>query len=314
MKLEYNILWFDDQPHNIEGSEEGLKTRLARIGFKLNINWIDKIGNIGSLLSTLSKNYNYDLILVDWDLGPDSIQGDELAKNLRKRFKTDIIFYSSEAPKTLRELIFYKGVDGVFCVRRDNLVPEAMSIIDYSVKKIIDLNHMRGIVMSTVSDFDKIIEDSLLSRYQQFNEQGKITFTKQVITKMLDVCISNKKQLEKLNDEKIEIQNLLSHRAFSSALKQQLLTKILESKNDDQTISLLLEVLKKYNDEVITPRNQLAHATPTKNVDGRTVLIINGTEYSDAEFCKLRIDLLSHADNLADILQAIQAGALHETN
>lgn len=312
MKLEYKILWFDDQPHNVDSSEDGLRTRLARIGFKLSIEWIKKIGNVGSLMSELNKNFNFDLILVDWDLGPESIKGDELARNLRKNFKTDIVFYSSESPKTLRELIFKKGVDGVFCVRRDNLIPEAMSIIDYSVKKVIDLNHMRGIVMSTVSDFDKIIEESLKTRYQQFNNDDRNIFVGQILKKMLDVCNSNKNQLEKLNTNVCTIDELMEHRAFSSSLKQQILTKILEAKKEDQTIYLLLDLLKKYTHEVIKPRNQLAHATPIVQANGKNVLIIDGEEYSEAEFCALRVKLLTHADNLEDILQAIKAGVLHD--
>ncbi|RYC43095.1 response regulator [Pectobacterium zantedeschiae] len=310
MKLEYKILWFDDQPHNVDSAKDGLQTRLARIGFKLNIEWVEKIGNIGSLMTKLARNFNYDLILVDWDLGNDSIKGDELAKHLRKNFKTDIIFYSSESPKNLRKLIFDKGVDGVFCIRRDNLTPETMSIIDYSVKKIIDLNHMRGIVMSTVSDFDKIIDESLKNRYNQFPLPEKNTFSEKIIKKMLDVCESNIKQIKKIDNNEGNIDELLNHRAFSSSLKQQILMKVLENKKDDQTISLLLDTLKRYTDDVINPRNKLAHATPEINPDGRSILIIDGKEYSNEDFCTLRVNLLCHSDNLMDILQAINSGVL----
>ncbi|ATM77389.1 hypothetical protein CRN79_16750 [Serratia fonticola] len=311
MKLEYKILWFDDQPHNVDSTEDGLKTRLARMGFKLEVQWVDKIGDIGSLISRLRSNIDFDLILVDWDLGPNSIDGAQLAKHLRKNFKTDIIFYSSEAPKKLRKLIFDNDVDGVFCIRRENLVAETLAIINYSIKKIIDLNHMRGIVMSAVSDFDKIIEKSLNARYQQLSDVEKYSFIKQIIEKMTSVCDANKKQIENLSHKECCIDELLAHRAFSSSLKQQILVRILEKKKDDETISFLFELLQKYNEQVIKPRNQLAHAIPALQ-NGRKVLLIDDKEYTDIEFCNLRVNLLSHEDNLTDILQAIMAGVLHE--
>jgi hypothetical protein len=30
MKLEYTVLWFDDQPANLRETEEGIRSRLAR--------------------------------------------------------------------------------------------------------------------------------------------------------------------------------------------------------------------------------------------------------------------------------------------
>ncbi len=57
---------------------------------------------------------------------------------------TDIVFYSSEPPKTLRELIFKKDIDGVFCANRDHLSDRANGIIQGQLRRILDLNHMRA--------------------------------------------------------------------------------------------------------------------------------------------------------------------------
>ncbi|MBV1775076.1 response regulator [Burkholderiaceae bacterium DAT-1] len=310
MKLEYKILWFEDQPHNVSGAADGLRDRLSRMGFKLSIEWVENVGDVGSFIAQLRQKDDFDLVLMDWNLGENRENGAILAKRVRSNTHTEIVFYSSATPKELRKAIYEQDIDGVYCTRRDNLTAEAMAVINTTVKKVLDLNHMRGLVMATVSDFDNLIDECIRLRYCQLGEEGKLELLNHIRGKIISVCNSNAKQVEKL-EEKNSIEELTEHRAFSSSLKYQVLSSLLGKKAEDRTIRALLATLGKYDNEVIDPRNALAHARPVEQ-GGKITFKGRSIEFDDEAFRKLRQDLLAHGDALNDIKDAIDSGILND--
>src|SRR5580698_10169634 len=87
-----------------------------------------------------------DLILVDWDLGSGA-HGEAAIAEIRDaiRYK-DVVFYSAQNPaETLRELAFKTGLEGVYCTSREGLVEEVLGVFESLVKKVLDLDHTRGI-------------------------------------------------------------------------------------------------------------------------------------------------------------------------
>lgn len=135
MKLEFKILWFDDQPKELT-SQKGMLTRhLMKEGFKLNIKEVTQIKDIKSLLPSLQNESNPDLILMDWNMGNGTqgagLDGADVAKKIRSKFKyQEIVFYSAAPPETLRKAVFDKKIDGVFCINRNNLAAETKNVID----------------------------------------------------------------------------------------------------------------------------------------------------------------------------------------
>ncbi|UTH76389.1 hypothetical protein [Chromobacterium sp. IIBBL 290-4] len=282
---------------------------MARLGFKLDIKWVDKVRDINSLVPQLKKMGDFDLILMDWNLGEKENDGAVVAKRLRSGFHTEIVFYSSASPSDLRRAIFEQDIDGVYCTRRDSLTAEAMAVINNTIKKVLDLNHMRGLVMSAVSDFDFQIDESIRLRYEQLDAGEKEALVDSIRQRIIKVCNSNVEQIQKLS-EIHGIEEIIEHRSFSSALKCQVLNSILSTKEDDRTVADLLAVLGRYDSEIIKPRNALAHARPIEK-DGKITFKGRDIEFNDEEFRKIRLNLIAHEETLSDIRSVIAAGGLN---
>jgi CheY-like chemotaxis protein len=155
MQLEYRILWFEDQPRNVEPFANTIRDGLTDLGFVPQIDIRPVIAGGPEPLKNLPLARDVDLLLVDWHLG-GGYDGASLSKKLRQLFRyTDVVFYSSDVRGELRKLIFEQDIDGVHCCTRTHLSEQTLGIIKTQMRKVLDLNHMRGIVMATTSDLDQ---------------------------------------------------------------------------------------------------------------------------------------------------------------
>ncbi|CAN8139504.1 Response regulator [uncultured Thiomicrorhabdus sp.] len=309
MKLDYKILWFDDLPEHVKSMEEGISTRLARLGFNLEVEWIKEIKDEGSFFSNLSKRNDIDLILMDWNMGQNKPDGATLSQKIRRHSLTEIIFYSSASKADLRKAIFDKGIDGVFCFNRAELVHQTVGVINTTIKKILDLNHLRGLVLGTVSGFEgkisELLENSLekLASKNEFIEQIKAQLKKQLE--------ENKVKIDAIdaNDTK----TLIDYRGFTSAQQYHAICKLIsERTNFDPGILILSDILKLYRTEVIEPRNALAHSKATEQ-NGNITFQGRNLVFDERKLIELRQYLLKHSDNFTDIQNAIDAGLFDST-
>lgn len=316
MRLDYQILWFEDQQNNVEEVAKGLSTRLSRLGFNLQVQWIKPGSDLNNTFGNI-KNIvnNFDLILLDYDLGKDSFNGADIAKKLRRsNLLTDIIFYSSAPPHNLRQFMFDHHVDGVFCINRNNLQGESFEIIQNRIRKILDINHMRGIVMEVVSEFDESISDLAKSLQTSIEcPEKKQEIYSFIHSKITHLSSTNDNQISEIinNESGCNFEELINHRACSSFIKYQVLKKMLEDLEDKYNITNILEVLKKYSEDVIKPRNELAHVKPTEE-NGKTVFRVDDKLYGENEFKLLRQNLLNHRDNFNDLKNLLINGNLEE--
>lgn len=306
MKLEYKVWWFDDQPHNMTGTEDSLKTRLLRLGFKLHVKWIPKIGDLGSKLSELEKTGRPDLILMDWQLGGGN-DGSIVAKAVRGRFRySEIVFYSAESPRKLRELIFNQDIDGVYCLHRNNLGAEIMGVVDTTLKKVLDLNHMRGVVMAYVSDLDKKMLDCINRCHCILDDEGKKLLVGIIKDYVRSINESELNKIENIPTEN-EFAELIKLFSFGTTARFSTLKKIIHDERD--LLSHLIDKFKKYDVEVVKPRNDLAHVCE-KEEKGKIVLECCGEVYDESRLLQLRKELLAHLDNLDDITNSLETGSL----
>ncbi|EJD6672672.1 hypothetical protein M0K80_RS22265 [Providencia rettgeri] len=316
MRLDYKILWFEDQQNNVEEVEKGLSTRLSRLGFNLEVSWTKPSDELNSTIGQIKNIVNdFDLILLDYDLGKDSFNGADIAKKLRRsNFLTDIIFYSSASPHDLRQYMFDHHVDGVFCINRNNLQSDSFDIIQNRIRKILDINHMRGIVMEVVSEFDESINDlaKKLESSINCNEERKGIYSF-IQERIKNLSSKNDSQINDIvnHESGCNFESLMNHRACSSFIKYEVLKKMLEDLEDKYNITNILDVLKKYDVEVIKPRNQLAHVKPTSE-QGKTVFKAGEDLYGENEFKLLRQNLLNHRDNFNDLKNLLINGNLEE--
>ncbi|WP_371762666.1 hypothetical protein [Massilia sp.] len=306
MKLNYKILWFDDQPDSAKNMEEGISNRLARLGFSLEVEWNKGVKDEGSFLANLQRRRDIDLILMDWNMGANSDNGAVLAKKLRRKVYTEIVFYSSASPSELRKAIYEQDIDGVYCARRDTLVSETMHVIQTTVKKILDLNHMRGLVMGAVSEFDAQIEEMMSLACSRMKERSK--FLNHIRNLIVNSNNSHLRQIEKIDlSGESDPSQLLQHRGFTAFLKYQALCNLLSRKSEDRAVVNILDKLREYETQIIRPRNRLAHARIVE-LGQRGTMHGRDVEFTDEDLLNLRRDLLAHNDNLCDIRSAIEAG------
>jgi DNA-binding NtrC family response regulator len=296
MKLTYNVLWIDDRQRHIAPAQDRVREKLARLGFELNLTKVDKVDDDNQLKAHFKKN-DFDLLVVDFKMQPGAKDGGELIKIIRRYCTaTDIAFYSSETPKTLRAKI---NVDGVYCYNRNSLPIELMHLIDSRLKKLLDLNQMRGLYLAAVADFDHLVDEIIHAAFDKINDELKLPNVEYIIETALHFHEKKVEELKVFNtDSHIDqYTNLLS-----SNPKIALLLKIL-SELDDEQLFTHLEVLRGYTGDIIVPRNKLAHSMEVKEKSGVYTLKNNTKEFefNMDDFLQLRHKVLDYKDTFENI-------------
>lgn len=304
MRLDYKVLWFENQPSAVESAASSLRYDIENLGFNLVIDWIDDYRDIDNLIAEYAKNKNFDMIFMDWNLGIAPDDGATLSHKLRtNRIQTDIIFYSAKSSHELRKLMFDNNVDGVFCINRSNLAEDSFEIIENKIQRILDINHMRGIVMETVGSLDHHLNKLIKVVYDKSIDKDKIEakIRKLIEEQNKDAC----NKIEQIITETKDIDSLLQCYQFSSYLKFRCLMSILKHKKNDPIFTNSLNLLAEYDKKVLSPRNALAHAVSSLNESGYFVLQTATKIYDQDELCSVRKSLLAHRANLDVLSQAL---------
>jgi DNA-binding response OmpR family regulator len=296
MKLTYNVLWIDDRQRQIEPAQDRVRSKLARLGFELNLTKVDKVDDENQLKAHFTKN-EFDLLVVDFKMQPGAKDGGELIKIIRRYCTaTDIAFYSSETPKQLRTKI---NVDGVYCYNRDSLPNELMHLIDTRLKKLLDLNQMRGLYLAAIADFDHLIDEIIHSAFDKIDDELKLPNVEYIIGTALSF---HEKKVVALNELKTDLHIDQYTNLLSSNPKIGLLLKILGELDDEQLFTHL-EVLRGYTGDIIVPRNKLAHSMEVKSKAG-VYTLKNSTkefEFNMDDFLQLRHKVLDYKDTFENI-------------
>lgn len=270
MRLKYKILWIENEIDWMESIEEELKTIITTDYSFLyeRVNYTKEVGAI---------NYNeYDLILMDLNLDGEPT-GDKLIQKIRENgVYTDVVFYSSGGLDTIKEKARELGLEGVYFSGRNNVefVKKVKNVIETTIKKVQDLNNLRGLVMAEVSELDSMMEEIILSYYTNAERMGR--FHKHVTKdreKSIKKLLINPNKCDKLCELSWRSSNILDF------------IKILDSSQKAHAIHVMLEEVNAggqlffgddhffdtYKTEIISVRNNLAHCESTI-IDGKEVL------------------------------------------
>lgn len=164
MRLDFNILWVEDNKSNVMSQFEKIERLIREEGFRLQVEFAYSIEGAKGYLSDDIYGDHIDLVLMDYDLGAGG-KGDEGLLEVRNKFRyKDIVFYSSQAENLLK-MVEDKHVQGVFCSTRDDLPDTVVELFEVLVKKVLDIDHSRGIVMGATSDIDHYINDCLTTSF-----------------------------------------------------------------------------------------------------------------------------------------------------
>lgn len=275
MRLDFNILWVDDQPANMRASVQTLQRGMADEGFHLNHAFCSTMDEVKERIADSLFRDEIDLILVDWNLG-QGLKGEEVITHIRETVPyKDIIFYSATADVgELKEASYKAGNEGVYFVVRNELVDEAIQFFHTMIKKVLDLDHTRGIVMGATSDVDQMARECLQLAHDLLEEADQAGVLNEMVLLLNDKVPSLDKRVKKLTQSPQVCTILAEHAVFTANDGLRILARLLDlPKFDAQKPHQ--QGVKRYIQEVVPKRNILGHKVLTP--DGRPAGIAGDT-------------------------------------
>jgi hypothetical protein len=95
LRLDFNVLWVDDQPNRVESQIKRITKQMEDEGFQFNSTLCKSIEDVRKLIAGNVFTDEIDLILVDWDLG-SGVQGQDAIATIRETVPyKDVVFYSA---------------------------------------------------------------------------------------------------------------------------------------------------------------------------------------------------------------------------
>lgn len=303
MRLKFYILWFENEPEWINSRIDDIKDIVEDHGFE----WVDP--TICKKEEEFIGDYNdYDIILMDYSL-VHGIRGGKTGADIINKIRlkgsfTNILFYSQHGELNLRKEIADKGLDGVFCLHRDDFLDSFEKIFKTNIKKIEDVNNLRGLVMAETSDLDNLKEE-IIRIYDKANCEKKKTITKKILEKMVKFHNENKELLDSKNEE-TPFEELIDF--FDLYKKGYVVHKI----NCKGTPIVDFE-LSKFLEEIIEKRNLLAHVKEKviEDASGKKTILEsekNGKKliFSHAEATKIRKDITRYRNELKKLKKTLE--------
>lgn len=310
MKLEYKILWYEDEGEYIELAKEKIEEKIIK--HKL-IPVIHRGDESKDIVKELNKE-RYDLILMDYKL--ETTDGAKLIESIRQgQIYTDVIFYSGN------EDAFQLNLEGVFyCGKnREVLVDKIEYLIQKNLKRVLEVSNLRGIVMEVTSDFDSKMKDIILEIWKRLDEEERKGVLKYLKEELLFKAKQNQieKYEEYMKEEKTitEILDNDDHIMDSNKIAT-LLTQMLEIdkiREANQVVNQF-EINNghkkakgfwiRYKTDILDYRNCLAHAKKESS-DGEDIYIGKINEKSitfNSELCEQMREKLIKYENLLDEL------------
>ncbi|WP_426071786.1 hypothetical protein [Janthinobacterium sp. DSP2-3-3] len=306
MRLDFNVLWVDDQPDRILAQSKSIGLKMGAEGFEFKPRFCRTIEEVESVISEDVFTDEVDLILVDWDLG-NNTHGEDAIERIRQivQYK-DVVFYSGQATVIeLREKAYERKLEGVYCAGRDGLIDEVIGVFESLIKKVLDLDHTRGIVMGATSDIDYMVQLCLTLAYGQLDDPGKSKFwgeaMKRVMAKVKDLT----KRSEKLQAAPSMESLFKAHMLFTSDDRLRMLANILGMDSFAAHASSA-DTVKAYRDGVVDGRNTLGHQVLVPHGKPDSVVDNTGKSVDINEMRELRKLILTLRADFRSLVSAMQ--------
>lgn len=297
MRLDFNILWVEDQVAGVQSTRERIELDIRREGFRLKVQFVSSIVDAKRYLSEEIYGDHIDLILMDYDLGAGG-RGDDGLVEVRNIFQfKDIIFYSAGA-SDLPDLVASKKIQGVFCSTRDSLHETVHGVFDALMKKVLDIDHSRGIVMGATSDIDHYVIDCLATCFENSDNNERDRALKSLAKHLKEKEKSFEKEVALLREVKHVSELQPYHATYTSNDRLRLLKNILEK---SEQYTLLIPSISRYLNETVSKRNDLAHVRVQVKGFSRKLFDRHGTELTSVQMKKLRNELLEFQNLFEDL-------------
>jgi len=266
LRIDFNVLWVDDQPKRVEAQIEKIAKLMTDEGFQFRPKLCKSMDDVIGAIKDNVFTDEVDLILVDWDLG-GGIHGEDAITEIREIVPyKDVVFYSAQNDaEQLRKLAFERGLEGIYCAVRDELVDEVLGVFESLVKKVLDLDHTRGIVMGATSDIDSMVNECLVAIHLQLDAPGKEAMLKDALNYV-------ERRMKTLAEAAAALQSAATisemfeaHMILTAYDRLRLLGGALKAKG--------LEAHKEYRKSVVEYQQRVV---PGRNILGHAVLVPEG--------------------------------------
>lgn len=292
MRLDFNILWVEDQQGAVQAQRERIELQVRKEGFRLQVVFASSLDDAKQYLSNDIYGDHIDLVLMDYDLGAGG-RGDQGLVEVRNIFPyKDIVFYSSQA-SDLMSMVEKRHVQGVFCSPRDDLTGTVEGLFESLVKKVLDIDHSRGIVMGATSDIDHYVNDCLSIGYDKGNEicqKNALSVVEKHLEEKRKTFERDAGRLKSISHVS-ELQQF--HQFYTSNDRLRLLKNILK---DDAQYSDVTNAIGEYLQNTVPRRNELAHVRVRVDGFSRKLFDKNDHELTSEAMKTLRRDLLEFQD------------------
>lgn len=304
MRLDFNVLWVDDQPNAVISQIARIKMLMAEEGFSFNPTLCQSLDEVEALIAGDVFQDEVDLILVDWDLG-GGVHGQDVIERIRQvaQYK-DVVFYSAQTPAAeLRRLAFEKGLEGIYCASREGLIEEVFGVFESLVKKVLDLDHTRGIVMGATSDIDHMIHSCLIYIEAKLDDNGKKDLVNLAVKRVQERVKDIAKQGERLSAATNVETILKAHMIFGANDRLRMLCRLLET---DAAHAESVNTIKSYMDNVVPDRNVLGHMVLAPEGRPQAVVNIEGKQINLDDMRKLRKTILNLREDFRALMDALK--------
>lgn len=307
MRLDFNVLWVDDQPASVANQIKSIKSQMAIEGFEFKPRLCTTLDQVEEAISEDVFTDEVDLILVDWDLG-NGAHGEDAIERIRETVQyKDVVFYSGQSTVVeLRQKAFDKMLEGVYCASREGLVDEVVGVFDSLIKKVLDLDHTRGIVMGATSDIDHMINTCLTLAHSKLDDGGKAKFIEEALKRVAEQVENIARQGEKLKVTPTVEALFKAHMLFTSDHRLRMLASILGMK-EFAAHAASVTTIKSYREGVVHDRNTLGHAVLVPQGKPDSVVDDAGKIVDIEQMRELRKLILSLRADFRDLLEAMQA-------
>lgn len=306
MRLDFNVLWVDDQPDRVTSQITSIGLKMATEGFEFKPRQCTTITQMEGVISEDVFTDEVDLILVDWDLGNNE-HGEDAIERIRQIIQyKDVVFYSGQAAVVeLREKVYEKQLEGVYCASRADLVDEVIGVFESLVKKVLDLDHTRGIVMGATSDIDHMVNTCLTLAHNKLDDTGKAKFIEEAMRRVMEQVENIARQGEKLKAAPSVEALFKTHMLFTSDHRLRMLASIL-GMDEFEAHSTSIETVKAYREGVVSERNTLGHAVMVPQGKPNTVIDDSGKVVDMVQMRELRKLILNLRADFRALLDSMQ--------
>ncbi len=289
MKLEYKILWIDNDDKIYIDHQSIIEKHLTDLGFTPIIEKGSDYNAFNNFISSLNQ---FDLFILDYRLDGDK-NGNEIIKDIRDTYSifTDVIFYSA-VKEDLRTRIYEDRLNGVYYTGRsfDDFEDDVLALINVTIKKVQDVNNLRGLIMAEVAELDRI-KESILKTYSEKNNCG--TIEKYIITKLKKSYDDNLKDVEKYTSSPLN--NIFDNLYVDSDKKARAIKKV---KSDFNEIN--------YRNNILKIRNKFAHIEECDgNNNGIACKMIGDIPFTEEKCIEIRKEIKNYKKILEDIKNSI---------